>query len=534
MATYEHPDAFVEENLTTYEDTATVGTTTSTDYITNEQADARYQRLRQPVNLALPADHGPALTVQTDTDTMPRFQVAPDGVVGFGTGAEDPDVTLKRVGPALLGTDGTFTQGGHTVLDVSQVGIAGGIASLGPDGKLTASQLPSDAGGGSSNPNTTLQGTKGYTLPSTWGEFWRPKRDAAKAGAGKATIAVIGGSSTVGFLASRLRSKAWPGLLAASLQSTHGDGGTGFYTSLLSTQGIAGQESTAITTWTSSGELIGQTGTWNIGGYSAGPGWGYLYSSTNGHTLTFTVRGTSVTIFTLGADGQHSPWSYTIDSGTAVAVADTATTGRAVIATKVTGLSAGTHTVKLTHTGTSSQYLSVFGVAGENSTGIVLNNFARRNAVASEYLPTLKLPWNGGPNYPCDLVIYAVSADDIISGIDADAWATSVRQHLSNIRDGGAATGATDIVILLPHVGTADTATFCYQDFIDRADGLARAFDAAVINLWAMGRNSWNHWNSLGYWADPANAGAAGTDSVLMSDAGHSYVAGVINALLQS
>jgi hypothetical protein len=530
MATYQRPDAFVEERLTTYADTVTTDTTTSTDYITSAQADARYQQLGQPVNLKLSASQGQAITVQQSTDSKPRLQAGSDGVMAFGTGSADPDVNLKRVGPGLLGTDGSLAQGGHTVLDVSKLGVASGVATLGTDGKLTASQLPASAGGGSSNPNAILQGTKGYYIPPAWGEFWRPKRNAAQAGTGKATVGVIGGAAAAGFPASKLRSKGWPGVLTTSLQTAYGDGGSGYYTSLLSSLGILGYTST--TSWTS--ELIGQVGTWAIGGYVAGPGWGYLYSSTPGDNLTFTVRGTSITIYTLGADGQHTPWSYSIDGASAVTVTDTATTGLAVIATKITGLSVGTHTVKLTHTGTSGKYLSVCGVAGENSTGVVLNNFARRYAVASEYLPTLKMPWNGGPSYPADVVIYAVSIDDIVSGIDADAWATSVRQHLNNIRDGGAATGATDIVILLPHIGSADTATFCYQDFVERAHGLARAFQAAVIDLWAIGRNSWNYWNSLSYWGDTANPGVAGTDAFFMSDVGHSYVAGVINALLSS
>jgi hypothetical protein len=530
MATYERPDAFVEERLTTYADTVTPGTPTSTDYVTPDQADARYQQLGQPVNLALSASQGPAITVQQTSDTKPRIQLGSDGVVAFGTGSADPDVNLKRVGPGLLGTDGSLSQAGHTVLDVSQVAVAGGLATLGTDGKLSASQLPTSAGGGSSNPNTTLNATKGYSVPPSWGEFWRVKRDAAKTGAGKATVAVIGGAAAAGFPASKLRTKGWPGVLNTALQGTYGDGGSGFYPSLLSPLGIMGYTSTS--SWTS--ELVGQVGTWTVGGYSAGPGWGYAYSKTPTDNLTFSVRGTSVTIYTLGADGSHAQWSYSIDGATAVTVTDNATSGLAVITTKITGLSVGTHTVKITHTGASTKYLAVCGVAGENATGLVMNNFARRYTVASEYLPSLKLPWNGGPSYPADVVVYAVSIDDIVNAGDADAWATSVRQHLSNIRDGAAATGTTDIVIVLPHIGSADTATFCYQDFVDRAYGLARAFNAAVIDLWALGRNSWNYWNALSYWGDPANPGAAGTDAFFMSDAGHSYVAGVINTLLSS
>ncbi|WP_055523450.1 hypothetical protein [Streptomyces graminilatus] len=382
--------------------------------------------------------------------------------------------------------------------------------------------------------NAVVSRQKGIHVPPSWGEFWRPKRAAAKLASGKATVAVVGGSAAAGFNASNLRTKSWPGALATNLQTVFGDGGSGFYSALVSSQGIGGSDSAAITQWTTSGGLVTQTGTWTIGGYPAGPGWGYLYSSTNGSTLTFTVRGSSVTIYTLGADGAHSPWTYSIDGATAVAVTDTATTGLAVLTKTITGLSTGTHTVKLTHTGTSSQYLSVCGVTAENATGVVVNNFGKRNASAAQYVTPMKLGWSGGPNYPADVVIYQVSTDDIVNGTSADAWATSVRQHLSYIRDGGSAVGNTDLVIVLPHIGQADFSNQRYQDYVDRAHGLATTFEAALIDLWGIGRNSWNYWNSLGYWSNPASPGAAGTDAVFMSDAGHSYVAGVINSLLAS
>jgi hypothetical protein len=121
-----------------------------------------------------------------------------------------------------------------------------------------------------------------------------------------------------------------------------------------------------------------------------------------------------------------------------------------------------------------------------------------------------------------------------MNGVSADAWASTVRQHLAYIRDGGSLTGATDIVIALPHIGTADFSNNRYQDYVDRAHGLALSFEAALVDVWSIGRNSWNYFNSQGFWANPAAPGAVGTDSVHLSDAGNSYVAGVINTLLQS
>lgn len=371
-----------------------------------------------------------------------------------------------------------------------------------------------------------------YARPD-WGRFWKAARDTAQAGTGKASVAVIGGSATVGFFASNLVTKNWPALLATSLQSAYGDGGSGYLSSMFSANGIAGQDSAAITAWTTAGNLVAQSGTWSTGGTAAGPGWGYTYTSTNGAYLTFTVRGSTVNIYTLGADGSRPTWAYSIDGGAETTVTDTATTGLAVLKRTITGLSAGSHTVRVRHTGTTGQYLSVCGVSAEMSTGIVVNNFGRKNATAADYNAALRADWNGGPSYPADLVVYAVSPEDVTNGTSADDWAAQARQHLANIRDGGSLTGATDLVILLPHIGAADL-NWRYQDYADRARSLAVAHDAALINMWALGRNSWNYWNGLGYWGNGASPGTAGTDAVHLSDAGHAYTAAVINTLLQS
>ncbi|MGW0580287.1 hypothetical protein ACWD25_30975, partial [Streptomyces sp. NPDC002920] len=257
-------------------------------------------------------------------------------------------------------------------------------------------------------PNGKANG-RGVSVPRSWGEYWRPKREAAKAGSGKASIAVIGGSTAVGFYASNLVTKSWPGVLGTSLQSVNGDGGSGFVSALVSANGIAGSDAAAVTQWNNSGGLASQTGTWTIGGLQVGPGWGYLHTSTTGSSMTWTVRGSTLTVYTLGGDGGRAPWAYSIDGGPDVAVTDSTTTGLTVLRTTVTGLSADTHTVRVRHTGTGSQYLSVCGVSAENNSGVVLNNFGKKNANASQYLPVGKVGWNGGTSYPADLLIYGIS-----------------------------------------------------------------------------------------------------------------------------
>ena len=404
--------------------------------------------------------------------------------------------------------------------------LAVGVTELAAPGTVFARNLGA--------PSTLLADQPGCYMRPDWGGFWRTARDAAKAGTGKATIAVVGGSSTAGFYTSNFTTGNWPALLAASLQAAYGDGGSGYRSAMFSANGIAGQDPAAITAWTTAGSLVAQSGTWTTGGFQAGPGWGYTYSPTNGAHLTFTVRGTTATVYTLGADGNRASWAYSVDGGAETTVTDSATTGLAVLTRTITGLTPGTHTIRIRHTGTTGQYLAVLGVAAENTSGVVVNNFGRKSGTADIYTQALRVGWNGGSNSPADLLIYAISPDDIINGTDADTWASTVRQHLANVRDSGTLTGATDLILVFPHIGTADAANYRAQDYVDRAHSLAVAHDAALINLWALGRNSWNYWNSLGHWANPASPGAAGTDGLHLSNAGHTYIAGLLNNLLQS
>ncbi|MFJ6729361.1 hypothetical protein ACIQPQ_31115 [Streptomyces sp. NPDC091281] len=415
---------------------------------------------------------------------------------------------------------------------IDQGGQPGGYAQLDESGHLLPGQVDISWFTNYAPKTSTAIETPGLYVRPGWGQFWRAARDATNTG-GKATIAVVGGSSTVGWYASNLVTKNWPALLGATLRTAYSDGGSGYSSALFSASGIAGNDSATITAWTNAGNLVAQSGTWTIGGFPAGPGWGYLYASTNGAHLTFTVRGTTAVVYVLGADGSRPSWTYSIDGGAETTVTDSATTGLAVLKRTITGLSAGSHTVRVKHAGSGGQYLSVLGVSGENASGVVLNNFGRKNATAADYNTTLRTGWSGGHNYPADLIVYAVSPEDVTNGTSADSWAAQARQFLTNARDGGSLTGASDIVIVLPHIGTADLGQR-YQDYIDRAHSLALTFEAALVNLWGAGRNSWNYWNGLGYWANPANPGPAGTDAVHMSDAGHTYTAGVLAALLQS
>ncbi|MEU8948785.1 SGNH/GDSL hydrolase family protein [Streptomyces sp. NPDC048489] len=387
--------------------------------------------------------------------------------------------------------------------------------------------------------STFARNEPGYFVPPGWGQFWRAKRNAAKAGTGLATVAAVGSSSTQGLYSSNLVTSSFVGKLTNGLQSSFGDGGSGFFGSGRSSQFLGASAST--TAWAGiPGNLTTNTGTWSIGN-PYGPGANYLFTQTNGDTISFLVRGTRIRIYTLGGAGRVN-FTYSIDGGTAVAVTDSGAGVSTVQVTSVTA-SVGQHQVTLRHNGTNGSSFAVCGVTGENTTGVVVNNYGLSGAgsgtftdVAPQYGPA---QWSGGPDYPADLVVYALGANDAFAGLAGDAWATNLRMFLQTAKDGSTlagakATGNTDVLILMQHIGQYDTTHWKWQDYSARVRGIAHAYGAAVVDLWTLGRNSWNYWNSLGHWGNSATVGIAGTDVIHMSDAGHLFTANTLLPILSA
>ena len=379
----------------------------------------------------------------------------------------------------------------------------------------------------------------GYYVPPGWGQFWKAKRDAA--GSALATVAAVGSSSTQGLYSSNLLTAPFVSRIMTSLQSTYGDGGSGYFGTVRSVAFMG--SSTTANAWAAlSGNFCSVTGTWSVGN-PYGPGANYLFTSTNGNTITFQVRGTKIRVYTLSGAGRVN-WTYSIDGGSAVSVSDSGTAGSTIQVTTITGLSSGSHTIVITHNGTTGNFLSVCGVTGENATGVVVNNFGISGAGSSYFTDFSDNygagRWSGGPDYPADLVIYAAGANDANGGLSGDTWAANLRQFLQGVKDGTsvgsvAATGTTDVLILMQHIGQYDATNLKWQDYAARGRTIAEAYGAAFVDMWPLGRNSWNYWNSLGYWGNSAaSGGVAGTDVIHMSDAGHTAVANAILPILTS
>lgn len=265
----------------------------------------------------------------------------------------------------------------------------------------------------------TGSGQTGIYVPGDWGANWRAKLAAAKAGTGLAKIAVKGDSISFGAFVSNLDTKSYAGLLATSLQALYGDGGSGFKGAHRTTTfaGIVAP-SQAITAWTAAGNIITQTGGALTSGTDQGPGSIRVGSTTAGDTLTATFRGTTLKIYTRVNNGTSAPWTYSIDGGSAVSVTDTSTNAFNEVAVKtITGLSAGSHTVVITH-GSGSANLAFFGIEGSNASGVLVNNYASSGAPSDRYAINAADPinpgtWSGGSMNPCDLLIYALGANDV-------------------------------------------------------------------------------------------------------------------------
>ncbi|WP_428957917.1 glycosyl hydrolase family 28-related protein [Streptomyces sp. cg35] len=386
--------------------------------------------------------------------------------------------------------------------------------------------------------------SRGIYIPDGWGRFWRPKRDAAATS--KARIIVVGGSSSQGFYASNLHTGGWVGGMRTALQAKYGNGGSGFFsTSRSSTKLKDASDAAAVAAWTTAGCMATTTGTWTLGGSGFGPGFTYIYADTTGASVTFKVTGTIVKIYTVSGNGARPSFTYTIDGGAPVTVADSGISASNIQVTTITGLSSADHTVTVTWAGTATgtgQNLSVAGVAGENANGIVVDNNAKAGAASGSFVTgttsgassALGASWNGGADNPADLLIYTAGPNDAAANVSGDIWSANVAKYMKVVKDTGVATGNTDLLFVVPHLGIHDVTNFVYQEYAARARALAEVYGGAVINLWNIGRNSWKYWDDLGYWGTSAAPGTAGHDSVHPGDVGYAYITQQILSVVDS
>lgn len=114
----------------------------------------------------------------------------------------------------------------------------------------------------------------------------------------------------------------------------------------------------------------------------------------------------------------------------------------------------------------------------------------------------------------------------------ADNFDYNFRALMEVIKNGTGQNGATDVIILMNHIGKYDQTNLVYQKYVARMVDVAAAYNAAVIDMWTIGKNSWNYYNSLNYWANSNSPGTSGSDNVHLSDAGLALAATTIGAVM--
>lgn len=381
------------------------------------------------------------------------------------------------------------------------------------------------------NPSISSQGTY---IPPTWGQHWKPKRNAAASTA--ARVAIVGDSISEGFFASDLNANSWVSLMGAQLRNSYGDGGSGMF-SCGRFDEASSVSAGILTTWQGNGSYGTSTGTWTQSGLFFGPGI-TLLQATAAATLTFpNVRGETIKIYNVSGAAPRANFTYSIDGGAPVPV--TVNIGSTAIqVTTVSGLSPDPHTVVLSWNGAPTEPLFIVGVEGSNPTGITVTNLAKSGSRTSQWVSNALLgpPYNGGVNYPADLVIYALGVNDANNSVTGDTWLDNVTNHLQAIK--AANNGATDIILLNHHIGSfgADpvaTPKF-FGQYSQRIRGLAENYNAALVNMWTIGRNSWSYNNTQSYWGDPNTAGIPGTDTVHPSNIGHQIISNAITPIVMS
>lgn len=371
----------------------------------------------------------------------------------------------------------------------------------------------------------------GATFPSDWGSNFYTKLAAASTA--NCTIAVVGDSVSQGLNSSDLWSTSYVARLRSNLQAAYGDGGSGYVGAV-----------NALDKFSSlSGYTPAKTGvTFDASSWSLirGEGPGSYSSNTlvDGATCSFVVRGSTVTVYYIKASN-CGIFTVSIDGSAAVTV--NSTSANAIGTYTVTGLSTGSHTVTCVRSAIQGgMYFVICGVRGTNPTGVIIDNYSIVGCTAQMFLTRNGVQygepayWSGGPGIPSDLLIYAMILNDAGNqsgaALNADAFGTTICNHLSAVRN-DPATSSPDILFIAPHIGNYQSGSSVkFYLLLSRIYSIALGYGAAVINLSAAYKNSWQYAYTQSLWgtASTDGSGAVGTNAVHPGDTGMSQYAAII------
>lgn len=374
-------------------------------------------------------------------------------------------------------------------------------------------------------------------VPPFWGEHWFSARQ--QAGSRLVKVLVVGDSIPVGEISSNWRTKGWPALLAAALQSKYGDGGSGWISpawSTLHATNPGGAQVTFTGSWT---KVENEGGLTNLGLKPAVAG--------NGATVTLPFRGTVLDIFTK-TDPAFGRLDYKIDGGSTVQIV--LNSAVSIKTTTVTGLAPGDHTVQMIAAAGDSRF---FGIRGRNAVGVLIDNVSVSGKKLSEQAtgttgindpeaspqtatkPVIGVACDALGSF--DVVIISLGANDAIfdegTSLQDSMWDALDVIHNKVVKAGPTTARPPELIAAITNIGAADTLpvfNLLKRDWAQITSALrdwADSVGAVVVDHWAQGRHAWAYWQSKTYW------GNSNTDAVHPNDAGHAVYAAPYIELLR-
>ncbi|MHA3702945.1 SGNH/GDSL hydrolase family protein [Jatrophihabitans sp. YIM 134969] len=397
--------------------------------------------------------------------------------------------------------------------------------------------------------NTALDGLSGWDVPKDWGGYWRAKLQAAKAGNGTAVCALAGDSVGFGYWSSNLFATSWFEQLRTKLTAVGGNGGSGFQ-SQAHTPSVIYNPNSGVPAYYRSvpGNVWSESAGWTpqVPPYIYGPGGGALMAKTNGATVSNYVVGSKLGVWYY--DGGAN-FTVTID-GVKVGTVKVGTSyGPAHVVFDVPNGKVDVHSWTITgnYNATTGRGTSVIGVEGLSATGVRLDNFSFPGLFSRAYAnqdDARSGTYAGGWRNPADLVIYELGGNDLSGqdpsypdGTPPDVWAANVQTYLDGVMSntyGGDATGQTDVVLLFTVANFGGDLHRLYSAYKSRALGIAQTYGAALLDLNAMFHGSWNAWYKAGYAGNQSDPTRSGTDLNHPSDAGATFIANQLAALVVS
>ena len=351
-------------------------------------------------------------------------------------------------------------------------------------------------------------------VPEFYGGHWQ----AALATDPKPVIAIIGDSIAQKFNAESIAT-SWAGRLRTALQGLYGDGGSGF-------MGVSHSSFTSAN-WAQYPveDRCTLTGTWTQGSDATsyqGPGINLLATTVVNSTATFTVRGSIIDVYIFGLIAAGQNYTVKIDAGSEVTFNTGSKGADAPYRQNVTtSASAGTHTVVVKLTGTG---LNLYGVSGENATGVVVNNFGRGGATSAPFRdanPNSSI-WNGGTSYPADLVIWAMGLNDSTADHTNKVAALTASQSIRRHRD-QLGVNAPDYLILVNHGSGKDTAWSWHLVPASMRE-LAENKGASLVDIGGYFGGSVQAGLDVSFWGTTNTMGPPGTDSLHPGTIGHGII----------